>query len=287
MIPKLFCLGAAKSGTTTLADILKEHPEIYIPDIKETHFFDYYFDKGLEWYINRFYTQRKKEIWAADFTPAYLFMEDIPEKISQTIGKDAKFLVILRNPAKRAYSHFLMSTRKGHETLSFSKALQKEGERIQRDYLSKMRFSYISRGYYYDQISRYFKLFDRSNFHVVIFEEFINNPEEETKKVLRFLGVDENFSLDYNVKSNQKYSIRSRVLQRVISIATDFFSRIHFKPRFLVKTRTTLININKGITNKEEVEPDFIQINQVYFKEDIEKLSELLGKDLLTIWPRD
>ena len=70
-LPNLICPGAQKSGTTTLFDILVQHPEIYKPKIKEQHFFDLNYDKGMNYY-SQFYEEVKDEKYIPDFSPFYL-----------------------------------------------------------------------------------------------------------------------------------------------------------------------------------------------------------------------
>ena len=58
MLPNFMCIGASKSGTTSLYDILKQHSQIFIPYSKEPHFFDMpkVYSNGLEWYKNTYYS---------------------------------------------------------------------------------------------------------------------------------------------------------------------------------------------------------------------------------------
>jgi hypothetical protein len=153
-LPNFMCLGAAKSGTTTLYDILRQHPDIYVPSFKEPHFFDIIenFINGLQWYEQTYFRQANRKI-ISDFTPSYFFDDDAPKRIFESLGRDIKFLVIIRNPVDRAYSHYLHSKRDCHELEGFEHSLELEVNRLKKyrdhgDYLSYLRHSYIHQGLY-------------------------------------------------------------------------------------------------------------------------------------------
>ena len=169
-LPNFMCIGAAKSGTTTLYDILKQHPEIFIPAFKEPHFFDIpeNYNNGIDWYKKNYFRKADRSI-VADFTPSYFFEKETPKRIFKDLGTKIKFVVLLRNPVDRAYSHYLHSLRDKHEHLSFEESLQHENNRIEQfikdqDYLSYLRNSYYHQGLYGNMIERYLQYFSLKNF---------------------------------------------------------------------------------------------------------------------------
>lgn len=283
-LPNAFCLGAQKSGTTTLSDILKEHPQIYIPKIKEPHFYDKDFSNGLKWYEEKYYKNINDTIKSIiDFTPIYLYRSDVAKKIYDSQKNNLKFFVILRNPAKRSFSHYLMSYRKGHENLTFDEAIKHESTRIVDDYTNR-KYSYISRGYYYSQIQEYLKYFNLDQFYFIIFEEFVKNPEKEIKKLLKFLNVSSDVKLNYTKKSNEKYYIKSIKYAKFLQYTAKIFDSINFKPKLLRNFKNILLNFNKSKMEEEIPSPNFKEINNQFYLNEIEKLSELLDKNLISIW---
>ena len=90
-LPNFMCIGAAKSGTTTLYDILKQHPEIFIPAFKEPHFFDIpeNYNNGIELYERNYFRKADNRI-IADFTPSYFFEKEAPKRIFKDIGSICK-----------------------------------------------------------------------------------------------------------------------------------------------------------------------------------------------------
>ena len=219
--PNFMCLGAAKSGTTSLYDILIQHPDIYIPMFKEPHFFDIpeNYSKGIEWYKNNYYKNIDNQL-LADFTPSYLFEKKAARRIFNDIGRDIKFLIIIRHPVDRAYSHYLHSCRDQHEDLSFPEAIKLEDKRLSRflnqgDYLSYLRHSYFHQSLYGDMIEEYLKYFPLKNFLFIHFEdEFIRDRNQTILRILDFLEIRNDIELDLDFKSNPSSIERSKILKR-------------------------------------------------------------------------
>lgn len=131
MLPTFLVIGAEKSGTTWLFDVLARHPDIYLPDTKELSFFnhhetnlktsDYFANLGLPWY-EAFYANFREEIAAGDVSPMYLCDDMAPERIAATIPS-ARLIVILRDPVERAISHYWMAHNKRHVTESLQEVV--------------------------------------------------------------------------------------------------------------------------------------------------------------------
>ena len=149
-------IGTPKSGTTTLHYWLFRQADLVLPKGKETHFFsrDDRYAQGIAWYLSRF-AQTNVHHVVGEVDPDYLYFEKAPERIRRHI-ESPKIIMVFRNPVDRAYSHYLMSVRRGHEKLSFSEALRAESARLKTgNPIHKQHLSYLSRGFYMDQVKRY------------------------------------------------------------------------------------------------------------------------------------
>ena len=290
-LPNFFCLGAAKSGTTTLYDILRQHPEIYIPNFKEPHFFDIpeNFENGLDWYARNYYKKANKKI-IADFTPSYLFDENAPKRIFESLGKDMKFLVIFRNPVDRAYSHYLHSKRDNHEIEIFEEALELEVSRLKKykdqfDYLSYLRHSYLQQGLYAEMIDRYLQYFSLDNFLFIHFEdEFLKDRDLTIRNILDFLKVDNSILLNTDIRSNPSSKEKSRVLKKIIKKRGWWRKVIKFmvpsiQLRQIIRNRIQRINSTefKYQQLSQEVKSDILE---KYFREDISNLERIINKKM-------
>jgi len=160
-LPNFIIVGAQKSGTTTLYDILAQHNDIYLSSTKESKFFvdEEKYNRGIEFYSNEYFSNYNGEKAIGEIDPEYIFFEDVPQRLRYDISSNLKLIFILRNPVARAYSHYLMTYKRGWDELSFEEAIKEEPQRIQKDFFSKHHQSYITRGYYSKQIKRYLEYF--------------------------------------------------------------------------------------------------------------------------------
>lgn len=281
-----FCVGAQKAGTTSLHDTLIQHPDVYLPKTKEAHFFDVdeNYEKGIDWYINTFFADYNNQKICGSCNPEYMYFERVPKRIYNTLGKDVKFIFIFRNPADRAYSHFLMSKRRCIEEFPFAKALELENERIKKDYYNNTHFSYVSRGYYVIQVKRYLKYFSKENMLFIRFEDdFIKNREETINKIISFLEL-EPLELNVNLKSNVARSSRFKFIQRFIykdNFIKSFFS-LFVSQKFKNVIRNWIYKIFMTQDENSKLDDDIRKHLLKIYNDDINELEEIIGKSLET-----
>jgi len=284
-LPNFFIIGAAKSGTTSLAYYLNQHPEIYIPKEKETNFFDddRMFNKGVSFYAKHFYSRAGKYLARGDATPAYmrLFEKTIP-RIQCCIPKQGqRFIVILRDPAVRAWSHYQHMSRTRLERLPFKDALAAEERRLADN--PDRWVGYFRDGLYAKQLSRWFAAFKRENFFVILHHRFISEPNQILKEAFHFLGVDSTFRVPDLSWKNEAGIPRIDLLMRLLS-EPSLFSRMYAKLVPLqtrLRLRTYLINLNtKRGQVAESPDPQVMAELKARYKKDIQELERMLGWDL-------
>ena len=289
-LPNYLFIGAAKSATTTFFDILKKHEDIFVPKFKEPHFFniDENYLKGLDWYKKTYFKDINNESIIIDFTPTYLYYKLCAERIFDSLGPNVKFVIILRNPVDRAYSHYNHSKRDGHEVSSFEDAIKLENERIEKfrdknDFLSELRCSYISQGLYFEMISAYLKYFDLNNFFIINFEsEVVQNLDQTVLKLSKFLKIDLS-NLDYEIHSNKSGKPKYKLLQNIIT-NNNLFRKI-LKMIVPQKQRQIIRNKIKNFNKEDFVylqlsEEKRRQLFEKYYRKDIMKLENLIGKKM-------
>ncbi len=109
-------IGAQKCGTTWLYFNLQHHPDIFIPDAKEVHFWDHHYDKGLTWYNSLFANKQQHQV-AGEITPAYgILPSDTIAEIYQHYP-DLSLIYIVRDPKARAWSSALMALGRAEMTI--------------------------------------------------------------------------------------------------------------------------------------------------------------------------
>lgn len=280
------CVGAQKAGTSTLHDILKQHPQIKLPVLKETHFFsdEKKFEKGIDFYFKNYFNQKSESKYIGEIDPEYSYFLNAANNIKKHFSS-LKIIIIIRNPVDRAYSHYLMTKRRGLEPYSFKKAILEEEKRL-NSLENKMHYSYISRGLYNNQINHYTNVFGSENVKVVLFKDLVEKTPLVVNDICNFINVP-SYTFDYNIKSNTASESKSKWLR-------DFL----YKPNTLKKVLGKLIptqnlkdkiaknldDFNLKKSKKEPLEKSFKQeVFNTYFKQDIKALEENLNIDL-SLW---
>ncbi len=130
--PDFLIVGAQKSGTTSLWKWLRDHPECYLPDVKEPHYFARFnpwdklirkgwFVRDPDAYVKLFSAAQPSQI-CGEASPSYLYENGVAERIKDEIPS-CRILICLRDPVDRAYSEYTMNVIGGFETRSFTDAI--------------------------------------------------------------------------------------------------------------------------------------------------------------------
>ncbi len=287
-LPDFLCVGAQKSGTSTLYYIFKQHPQVLVPTYKQIHYFDYphNYEKGSEWYQQHFdHFKDEKRVGAV--SPDCMHLKESPKRIKKTLGADVKLIFLLRNPVDRAFSHYLMTYRLGYEKEPFLKAIQLEKERIEQNIEYKHRFSYISRGKYYKHIKHYLNYFPINQMKFLIFEELYNAKKgrDILEELFEFLDIN-SIDVDLGVKKNKGAVPVAKWLTPFISKRyKDKYPVLRWLRKTLVPTqrlRNFLLRYLKRERPRLEADTKH-QLYKQYFKKDIEQLEQLIEKDL-KVW---
>ncbi len=205
--PNFFILGAAKSGTTSLAYYLGQHPDVLISTPKEPWFFEAEHEHGPAYYWERYFARWDGQPAAGDARPANLFLPYVPARI-HALAPAARLIAILREPGERAHSHWWSKRSRLHEALPFEPALEEnlrlleagprfagvDGERLWRSRLRRSENTvdhriYLDAGYYAEQLQRYLDLFPREQIMIVLFDDLKRDPLAVIRALWTFLGV--------------------------------------------------------------------------------------------------
>lgn len=186
--PDFICIGAMRCGTTTLWEMLRKMPDIYLPEQKELHYFDRDFAKGMPFYFSYFNNAALFQT-CGEFTPDYLAINECCQRIREHLPQ-VRLIVILRDPVLRAWSHYRYSVRWGTESQPIKKALELERIRIENGgYHEDVFYSYKKRGQYIDQLQDYENTFSRDHIHVVFLEDLTRNKDPVLNGIRNHLGL--------------------------------------------------------------------------------------------------
>jgi hypothetical protein len=294
-LPNFFIVGAAKSGTSSLYMYLKQHPDIFMSPVKEPHFFSFdnksKYTNGpgdpiykaitdLNKYEQLFY-KVKNEKAIGEASTSYLYRPEAPVRINKMIP-DAKIIAILRNPIERAFSAYMHVVRDQRETAkNFSEALALENSRINRDWEPIWHFTKV--GMYNQQLLRYYQYFHKKQIRVFLYEELVQNKDVLLSDIFEFLNVDPDFrpasSVRFNVSGEQKsklfYKLHFLLLNTPNPI--QWFSRLIFPDIWRGNVANWIRQLN---LTKKEISPETHKQLKNLYKDEINNLQELIGKDL-------
>jgi len=207
-LPSVVLAGVQKGGTTSLYHQLRVHPNVAWCRGKGTHYFDLGYGHSFTWYRSQFphrRTMARQErraggaVITAESCGYYFDHPAAAGRCAETLP-DTRVIIMLRNPIKRAYSHYYDSVRKGYEPLSFEEALEQESERTEGEAqklladpgyysVAHRQLTYLSRGVYIDHVRRWMEAFPRDRVLVLPSEAFYADMPTEYQRVLDFLGL--------------------------------------------------------------------------------------------------
>jgi hypothetical protein len=206
--PNFLGIGSVRGGSTWLHEVLKTHPQIFVPtQRKEVQYFTRYYHKGPEYYNTFFPDNRIKEgkyKWYGELTPGYLREPQAPERIA-ALGSVEKLIVTVRNPIDRAFSHYKWHLRVSAIDISFKQFYSSK--------VAVLRSLAIENGLYYHSLMRYLEFFDKNQILIIPYEKIAKNPDIVYSDLADFLEVKQGFEL---VKTqNESLAPKNKSLYRV------------------------------------------------------------------------
>lgn len=293
-MPTFLVLGVAKAGTTSLYQYLKQHPQIYMVPIKEPNFFAYgeaplpaFQGPGTANMQQRVvstlaaYQDLFKGLTgelACGEVSTTNFMPRACTRIHQ-YAPGAKLVLILRQPAERAYSQFLHTQRLGWEPLGdLREAVAAEATRIQQNWLPLL--CYTSPGFYAAILQQYFERFPREQIRIYLYEEWQRQPTAILQDLFRFLAVDEHFIPDMTVRHNAGVAPRSGWLARFLRQSHPLKRWLSLLAPATVRQRVVRSLTHRNLTKPPPLDPQLrAQLTELY-RDDILRTQALLGRDL-------
>jgi Sulfotransferase family len=305
-VPDFFIVGHPKSGTTALYEMLRRHPQIYMPDLKEPRFFSHEMlpprseahPHTLEEYLSLFEAAGPEER-TGEASPWYLRSPTAASRISE-LRQDARIIAILREPASFLRSLHLQSVENHVETeTDLRKALALEGIRrrgkaIPRDAIRTHELLYSEWVQYVEQLRRYHAVFPPEQVLVLIYDDFRADNEGTVRRVLRFLGVDETSPIEV-MEANPTVRVRSpRMYEFVRSLylgrgPVASAAKTAIKALTSQQLRHDALAIQRRVQWGEPSAPDeelMLEL-RIRFNGEVVALSEYLGRDLMSLWGYD
>ena len=316
-VPDFFIVGHAKSGTTALYEMLRRHPQIFMPQIKEPQFFardpqpprspdgrPVFGQTGrrgetLTDYLS-LYAPAAPDQRVGDGSTFYLWSPEAPARIARA-QPGARIIAILREPASFIDSlHRQMLQNHTERERDLRRALALEEDRRRGLHIPPTAFwpealIYSERVRYVEQLRRYHAAFPREQVLVLIYDDFRTDNEGTVRRVLRFLEVDDAVPLT-PVEANPSVDVRSTRLRGAVRAVYAGNGRVGGALHSITKAATT-----RGVREKliyplrqrllfrpaREADPQLMAELRRRFAPEVAALSEYLDRDLLALWGYD
>jgi len=291
MLPNFIGIGAPKAGTTWIFNCLKEHPQIFVAEVKETKFFD---EGVIENRINEYEkhfigSEGYKAI--GEISTRYLASKyGAPERIKKHVP-DVRLFVSVRNPIEQVYSYYWHLYRQ-----NFHKGTLNDLPNTFEEALNNYENEIIHNAYYYKHLGNWLKFFDSSQIFIIFYDDIKDNPRGVLKDLFTYLGVDNEFepkSLNTKGSSVRKgTSPKNILIQRIYPLLYQNLNRILYFPLKKLIGSWNAEKIKNKLRVRQTLEyvfmnngyPEMNYETRIYlrskFKEDISSLSLLTGRDL-------
>ncbi len=291
-LPNFVVAGAAKSGTTSLYHYLRQHPQVYLPERKELHYFTYdrmrensrgpgdadvlsHFCATREDYEAHYAGAASPAV--GDVSPSYFYYDEVAcERIQRELG-DVRIVILLRDPIQKAFSQFMHLVRDNRETMDFHDAILAEPERARRGYAALWR--YVESSLYADRLERFLRAFGPDRVWVELFRDFVQSPERVVRELFEFLEVDPDFRPQMSRVYNRSGHPRSKLVANLVARRNplSMVARRVLPKSVTEPVRTLLLRANTGA--KDEIPEAALQHLRSRFLDDVERVKRILGRD--------
>jgi hypothetical protein len=285
-LPDFLIIGGARCGTSSLYSYLNEHTEVFMPGLKEPHFFNYFgcskspHPGRLPWTIGDYaelFEPGRQNQKLGEASASYLHFHDrvIPtmRSIYGEKARKVKIVIVLRNPIERAWSYYMLLRRNKHN-LNFFEMVNKfcDGDK-------KTFHDFLRAGHYTDQIPNYLAAFD--SVRIFMFEDLRRDPTAVVHSIFKLIEVSDkgfvpgNINAIYNASGVPKpglsrfiYEIlfHDHVLKKKIKCALPLRLRLRIKAE-----------LGSRFMNKVEMPPDVRDFLTRTYHKSMKSLRDLLS----------
>jgi hypothetical protein len=288
MLPKFLIPGAGKSGTSSLCSYLSQHPQIFIPSVKEPAFFSTirgvgHYPKGINTY-KRIFDGADSTMTCGEGSTIYMYDPTSPMLIKKHIEK-VKLIFVLREPIERTYSNYWQDLKAGHRLPDFSNMIYNidwNNYDVYKPDMFKIKnrgWAYIYASDYQLHIKRFLEYFPRESMLFLLFEDMKQLDNNLFVKIFTFLGVETNFNPKNLGKTNVSALPRYRLLARLFNSSLRQLPLKYYAPRlynFLYRIRSK----NRIPYNYPPIDKETEKFLGRFFSPRVEELENLIGKDL-------
>jgi hypothetical protein len=314
-VPDFFIVGSPKTGTTALYEMLRERPQIYLPQLKEPRFLaadmqprpghelgpqELGYPQTMEEYLALF-SEATPEQRVGEASAFYLWSRTAAENIAD-LQPNARIIAILREPASFLRSLHLLFVRWGvdsekdlRKAISLE-AARREGKHIPRLSHRPSLLQYADHVRYVEQLKRFGARFPSDQILVLIYEDFRRDNDATVRKVLQFLEVDDQPPIEVMSVNVTTRTVRSQRARYMLNSLKKGRSPVARSTKVIIKALTTqrlrskaALTIQRRLVRADAPPPDESIMSELRerFKPEVVALSEYLDRDLVSLWGYD
>jgi hypothetical protein len=291
-LPTFIVIGASRSGTTSLHHLLGRHPDVYMAPVKSPNYFvagdplppwegPRLRSMAKQWITDRrvyeeLFAGVRDEAAIGEVSPVYLQSRAAPQRILEACP-GARLVAILRDPAERAYAHYLGRRRDGLERRAdFGAVVDQE---LSAPLPDEVAFgSYLGASRYHHFLREYFARFPADRIRIHFFEDFVASPGAVLADILAFVGVDPDVPIETTARHNASGEIDGTVRRwlwtRTVALRTAL------RPYLPARIRNAGQMVIGGSLARPPLPLDVRARIARALRPDVERLESLIGRDL-------
>jgi hypothetical protein len=296
-LPDWLGIGAPKTATTFISACLREHPEVFVPSVKEPHFFNYGIKDGmsLDDYAH-YFREAEPGQTAGEFSASYFEDPIVTQRVKETLPH-ARLIASVRNPIDLLYSYYWQGRRQNFwqiERTEWNLPFETAIERYEQPLFAPALLG--------SALERWLAAFPRERMHVVVQSDVKEDAALEVRRVYEFLGVDSTF-IPSALSATTQRSVHGGVSPRGGAVSWLYstlyrgaiIGAVRPMRRFLGErqTKTLLTNLRiRDFTRKvffrkgyEQMKPETRAMLAERFRPEVEKLEAILGRSFES-WKR-
>lgn len=261
--------GPAKTATTWIHECLQSHPSVAVPESDSVGYFDINYHRQWDWYEEQLASPTEDAI-RGDISEGYLPSEKAPRRIAEAFP-DITLLFCIRNPIRRAFSHWWHGYGKGYH--------EYELDNVFRSFASYQWW--IQPGFYADHIERYERHFSSDQIHLLFFDDLKEDNEAFIQDVFETLGVDDEFVPPIVGETSNEATFRGPAAWMDLRNWLRRAAPTPLKRALLEPAYHTVRPLLESRSKYEAgVPPEIRSQLEAIYRDDVRRLEEKTGRDL-------
>lgn len=271
-LPNALYIGLARSGSTWLSEVLRHHPDIYVPEVKDIYFFDREYARGIDWY-RQFFAAGATSPVRIEFSHDYLHVPFVPRRIRRTLG-EPRLLVTLREPVSWVVSNYQNMRRNGVSSSEMG-------------WVMSQHMGLVASGLYSSYVRSYLAEFSREEISIFLFDDLVDDPDSFHRSVLAALGLSMTSIPDevagvVNAAAEARWGGAARAIRAGGTVA-----RRLGRPELVGKAkRSTALRrvLYREVGNDVTADDEIREGLRAFFRDDVHRLGDLIDIDVVSRW---